>query len=355
MMTPVYLNPPSSPFSHVEQANDQDQRLKLFISSSYTNQAAASSCSSLISSFPTFFDSFEDQRAGSSSTPTTTTTLGHGQSLLYHHKVDKHIRDCGTSIYDQASSSSSLVQPHVVDVISNKDHRLMSAYADHEREINGRGGEEEGKSNNNIRPRAVKWMSSKMRLMEKMTNPDLGPAGTTGNHIPAAAEIAEHKFRVVQYQENSDETSFSRNSNKTTPAVRVCSDCNTSTTPLWRSGPRGPKSLCNACGIRQRKARRAMAEAAAAAANGFVVGATDTSSAKGKVANKEKKPRGSHSKKKSKLIVTDTPSVSPNKKINSNNNKICFKGLGFQRVFPQDVAEAAILLMELSCGLINHS
>ncbi|CAN6207421.1 unnamed protein product [Urochloa humidicola] len=41
-------------------------------------------------------------------------------------------------------------------------------------------------------------------------------------------------------------------------AIRVCSDCNTTKTPLWRSGPCGPKSLCNACGIRQRKARRAM-------------------------------------------------------------------------------------------------
>ncbi|WVZ79659.1 hypothetical protein U9M48_027214 [Paspalum notatum var. saurae] len=40
--------------------------------------------------------------------------------------------------------------------------------------------------------------------------------------------------------------------------IRVCSDCNTTKTPLWRSGPCGPKSLCNACGIRQRKARRAM-------------------------------------------------------------------------------------------------
>ncbi|KAJ1259657.1 hypothetical protein BS78_10G172700 [Paspalum vaginatum] len=40
--------------------------------------------------------------------------------------------------------------------------------------------------------------------------------------------------------------------------IRVCSDCNTTKTPLWRSGPCGPKSLCNACGIRQRKARRAL-------------------------------------------------------------------------------------------------
>lgn len=36
---------------------------------------------------------------------------------------------------------------------------------------------------------------------------------------------------------------------------KCCSDCKTSKTPLWRSGPTGPKSLCNACGIRYRKKR----------------------------------------------------------------------------------------------------
>ncbi|KAK6159832.1 hypothetical protein DH2020_003213 [Rehmannia glutinosa] len=36
---------------------------------------------------------------------------------------------------------------------------------------------------------------------------------------------------------------------------RCCSDCKTTKTPLWRSGPTGPKSLCNACGIRYRKKR----------------------------------------------------------------------------------------------------
>ncbi|KAF8392626.1 hypothetical protein HHK36_022974 [Tetracentron sinense] len=37
-----------------------------------------------------------------------------------------------------------------------------------------------------------------------------------------------------------------------------CADCHTTKTPLWRGGPAGPKSLCNACGIRNRKRRRAL-------------------------------------------------------------------------------------------------
>ncbi|CAI9119024.1 OLC1v1020674C1 [Oldenlandia corymbosa var. corymbosa] len=40
--------------------------------------------------------------------------------------------------------------------------------------------------------------------------------------------------------------------------IKTCVDCGTSKTPLWRGGPAGPKSLCNACGIRSRKKRRAL-------------------------------------------------------------------------------------------------
>lgn len=38
--------------------------------------------------------------------------------------------------------------------------------------------------------------------------------------------------------------------------AKACADCHTTKTPLWRGGPDGPKSLCNACGIRYRKRRR---------------------------------------------------------------------------------------------------
>ncbi|KAF5819189.1 putative transcription factor C2C2-GATA family [Helianthus annuus] len=37
--------------------------------------------------------------------------------------------------------------------------------------------------------------------------------------------------------------------------IKSCVDCGTTKTPLWRGGPAGPKSLCNACGIRSRKKR----------------------------------------------------------------------------------------------------
>ncbi|XP_022748203.1 GATA transcription factor 15-like [Durio zibethinus] len=39
---------------------------------------------------------------------------------------------------------------------------------------------------------------------------------------------------------------------------KSCTDCKTTKTPLWRGGPAGPKSLCNACGIRYRKKTKAM-------------------------------------------------------------------------------------------------
>ncbi|GAA0174589.1 hypothetical protein LIER_27953 [Lithospermum erythrorhizon] len=50
-----------------------------------------------------------------------------------------------------------------------------------------------------------------------------------------------------------------RSSGTTQPQQpKTCADCGTTKTPLWRGGPAGPKSLCNACGIRSRKRRRAL-------------------------------------------------------------------------------------------------
>ncbi|CAH8314917.1 unnamed protein product [Eruca vesicaria subsp. sativa] len=51
---------------------------------------------------------------------------------------------------------------------------------------------------------------------------------------------------------------------------RRCANCDTTTTPLWRNGPRGPKSLCNACGIRFKKEERRASTTGAASTSGGV-------------------------------------------------------------------------------------
>lgn len=89
---------------------------------------------------------------------------------------------------------------------------------------------------------------------------------------------------------------------------KVCADCKTSKTPLWRSGPDGPKSLCNACGIRRKR-----------------------------------KKRGLGLLKMGRNIVME----------DENMKKVLFL---LQRKFAgEEEAEAAVHLMALSCGLPLHT
>lgn len=38
--------------------------------------------------------------------------------------------------------------------------------------------------------------------------------------------------------------------------LQACLNCGTTNTPLWRGGPEGPKTLCNACGVRYMKTNK---------------------------------------------------------------------------------------------------
>ncbi|XP_057785606.1 GATA transcription factor 15-like [Salvia miltiorrhiza] len=129
--------------------------------------------------------------------------------------------------------------------------------------------------------------------------------------------------------------------------VKTCVDCGTSKTPLWRGGPAGPKSLCNACGIRSRKKRRALMG----------------------VAKEEKK-----TKKSTKNIVSHQSHSSNNSCTSSSGDSTPGKiGDSLKKklwAFGRDVAlqrprsntnrrrkmgeeeQAAFLLMALSCGSV---
>ena len=40
------------------------------------------------------------------------------------------------------------------------------------------------------------------------------------------------------------------------PTGGCCTACKVVATPVWRTGPHGPKTLCNACGVRWTKVVR---------------------------------------------------------------------------------------------------
>ncbi|KAF8388823.1 hypothetical protein HHK36_025503 [Tetracentron sinense] len=187
-------------------------------------------------------------------------------------------------------------------------------------------------------------MSSKMKLMQKMMNSDqMGIKNSTRS----MQKFQDQQQASSPFETENSGINSSCNSNN---IIRVCADCNTTKTPLWRSGPRGPKSLCNACGIRQRKARRAMA----AAASGTIL-STGASSIRSKVHHKEKRSDSGYIAQCKRKCKFTSPSHS--------RKKLCFedftisssKNFAFHQVFPQDEKEAAILLMALSChGLLRR-
>ncbi|KAL3530562.1 hypothetical protein ACH5RR_009884 [Cinchona calisaya] len=61
-----------------------------------------------------------------------------------------------------------------------------------------------------------------------------------------AKEELFHTSDVIE----KDETSLQRPS-----ATKKCTHCDVTKTPQWREGPMGPKTLCNACGVRYRSGR----------------------------------------------------------------------------------------------------
>ncbi|KAG0482996.1 hypothetical protein HPP92_011080 [Vanilla planifolia] len=117
--------------------------------------------------------------------------------------------------------------------------------------------------------------------------------------------------------------------------LKSCTDCRTTRTPLWRSGPSGPKSLCNACGIRYRKKRRA------------VMGLKDRKVAGGtKERRSDSKSDGSNKKKSSSLKM----------KMLSFGREVIWNQGSFMRNHKQkrmgEEEEAAVLLMAISSGFV---
>ncbi|KAI8530944.1 hypothetical protein RHMOL_Rhmol11G0099400 [Rhododendron molle] len=188
-------------------------------------------------------------------------------------------------------------------------------------------------------------MSKKIRIVQKMMN-------TAGSHDQKKKQERIIKIKFPDLKK--DRCEIDSPSHGGNVLVRICSDCKTAKTPLWRSGPQGPKSLCNACGIRQRKARRAMLAAATAAANGAVLTTENSTTRTQLVPKKEKKSRSSYHVVPYKKPFGGTSPQGGRERISFEDFALSMsKSLGFRQAFPKDEEEAAILLMALSCGLLH--
>ncbi|GMH07905.1 hypothetical protein Nepgr_009745 [Nepenthes gracilis] len=74
---------------------------------------------------------------------------------------------------------------------------------------------------------------------------------------PSHADHKKKKKIKITNPAGAWEMDHSRNQVSNTPAhaVRKCLHCEITKTPQWRAGPMGPKTLCNACGVRYKSGR----------------------------------------------------------------------------------------------------
>ncbi|MCD7471673.1 hypothetical protein HAX54_012272 [Datura stramonium] len=132
--------------------------------------------------------------------------------------------------------------------------------------------------------------------------------------------------------------------------LKTCADCGTTKTPLWRGGPAGPKSLCNACGIRSRKKRRALLglnkedkkskkSSASGNRNNQNQSSGDSTSSSG---DSTSSSNGGGSLLKKKFLPFGREVALQRPRSNSSHRR---KPLG-------EVEQAAFLLMSLSCGSV---
>ncbi|KAJ8565492.1 hypothetical protein K7X08_008068 [Anisodus acutangulus] len=69
------------------------------------------------------------------------------------------------------------------------------------------------------------------------------------NPNPTATTMKNKESSVIQTRERSSLSSMDEN------VPRRCTHCASEKTPQWRTGPLGPKTLCNACGVRYKSGR----------------------------------------------------------------------------------------------------
>lgn len=105
---------------------------------------------------------------------------------------------------------------------------------------------------------AIQLISSSSSFFE--TPPTFVPTGISSEsenfaESPPLKEIPKpeqkKKKTKITFRDNEEDV----DPNPSGQAVRKCLHCEITKTPQWRAGPMGPKTLCNACGVRYKSGR----------------------------------------------------------------------------------------------------
>lgn len=71
----------------------------------------------------------------------------------------------------------------------------------------------------------------------------------------SAFESDINRVKKQKKRELSGDIETKKSSSQESVVTRKCTHCEVTETPQWREGPNGPKTLCNACGVRYRSGR----------------------------------------------------------------------------------------------------
>jgi PAS domain S-box-containing protein len=75
-------------------------------------------------------------------------------------------------------------------------------------------------------------------------------------HLPAVIGPVDRQPVSDSNSSSADEQNRGKKKKLDASEPKICTDCGTTQSPEWRKGPQGPKTLCNACGLRWAKSHR---------------------------------------------------------------------------------------------------
>ncbi|XP_022868202.1 GATA transcription factor 9-like [Olea europaea var. sylvestris] len=77
------------------------------------------------------------------------------------------------------------------------------------------------------------------------------PAMPASSESEIAVNVGKKPMKAMAKKKEGSNTAITENDSE----GRKCLHCSTDKTPQWRTGPMGPKTLCNACGVRYKSGR----------------------------------------------------------------------------------------------------